>query len=165
MMRKSRDAHKQQRRAMHLKQLAESLRLRITQLQQQLSETLAELHGAEPSTEFTAVGDALSIKWTSVQQAALSPDDVWRFIEYRASPIFNTAKEPYMTDLSKTACEQALRISKEDAHNIKQALLASAAGAATVCSTQPKDAAKGLALAFVFLDEISRSGPAASETA
>lgn len=80
-------------------------------------------------------------------------------------PISQLAKEPNMTDLSNTAGEQALRISKEDAHGIKQALLTSAAGAATVCSTQPKDAAKGLALAFVFLDEISRSDPAASETA
>ena len=61
--------------------------------------------------------------------------------------------------------ESTLRISKEDAHGIKQALLSSASGASTMAATYPEDAAKGLAKAFVFLDEISRSGPATSETA
>lgn len=139
-MSKSRDAHKQQRRALHLKQLAESLRLRIAQLQRQLSETLAELHGAEPSAEFTLVG-------------------------YSERPIFNTAKEPSMNDLSKTALEQTLRISKEDAHSIKQALLSAASLSATSCAANPQEAAKCLALAFSFLDEITGPRPAGGGTA
>lgn len=88
----------------------------------------------------------LPIDWTPADEAAL----------YSERPIFNTAKEPSMNDLSKTALEQALRISKEDAHNIKQALLSSASGASTVAASYPEDAAKGLAKALVFLDEISR---------
>ena len=93
-------------------------------------------------------------KWMFVGGAMWTPANVSAM--YRERPIFNKAKEPSMNDLSKTALEQTLRISKEDAHGIKQALLASASGASTVAASYPEDAAKGLAKAFVFLDQISR---------
>jgi hypothetical protein len=109
----------------------------------------AQVHHVEPNPEFTFVGDELPILWTPADEAALAG-------LYRERQIFNIGKEPSMNDLSKTAAEQTLRISKEDAHGIKQALLSSASGASTVAASYPEDAAKGLAKAFVFLDEISR---------
>lgn len=96
------------------------------------------------------VYDTSEVAWAPVGEPLAN------LISYREHPIFNTAKEPCMNDLSKTALEQTLCISKEDAHGIKQALLCSASGASTVSATYPKDAAKGLAAAFAFLDEISR---------
>lgn len=137
---------RRKRHAMHIRHKAERLAMQIAQLQQQLSETQDELHRVDPNPEFTFVGDDLPIAWTPADEAAL----------YSERPIFNTAKEPSMNDLSKTALEQTLRISKEDAHGIKQALLSSASGASTLAASYPEDAAKGLAKAFVFLDEISR---------
>ena len=70
-----------------------------------------------------------------------------------------------MTDLTKTAGEQALRISKEDAHSIKQALLSAASLSASACATNPQEAAKCLALAFAFLDEVTGPRPAVGGTA